>query len=164
MAGRKRKSASQREAEGNPGHRSIPAEIDFAAAGDIGKPPAWLDKDAKREYKRITAALADLDMLRATDVGVLASYSVAYSRWIAAERKIAAEGTVITVTGSQGQTKLVKHPALLVSSEAQKQMLRAGSLLGLNPVDRSKISATPKQLANPFAALLSDDDDEVTPD
>jgi hypothetical protein len=38
-------------------------------------------------------------------------------------------------------------------------MLRAGSLLGLNPVDRSKISATPKQLANPFAALLADEDE-----
>jgi P27 family predicted phage terminase small subunit len=162
MAGRKRKPADQRELEGNPGHRPIPVELDFAAAGEIGKPPTWLDRYAKREYKRITAALADLDMLRATDVGVLASYSVAYSRWIAAEKKIAAEGTVLKVEGSQGQTKFVKHPALLVSSESQKQMLRAGSLLGLNPVDRSKISATPKQLANPFATLR--DDDEVDPD
>ena len=163
MAGRRRKPIGQREAEGNPGHRSIPVEMDFAAAGDIGKPPSWLDKDAKREYKRITAALADLDMLRATDVGVLASYAVAYSRWIAAEKRIATEGTVIKVLGSQGQEKYVKHPALLVSSEAQKQMLRAGSLLGLNPVDRGKISATPKQIANPFAALLGDDDED-TPD
>jgi P27 family predicted phage terminase small subunit len=161
--GRRRKRAAQREAEGNPGHRLIPVELDFAAAGEIGKPPTWLDKDAKREFKRITAALADLDMLRATDVGVLASYSVAYSRWIAAEKRIAAEGTVLKVVGSQGQEKFVKHPALLVSSEAQKQMLRAGSLLGLNPVDRNKISATPKQLSNPFAALL-DNDEETAPD
>lgn len=160
MSGRKRKPAVQREREGNPGHRPIPAELDFTTTGEIGKPPTWLDKDAKKEYRRITAALANLDMLRATDVGVLASYSVAYSRWIASEKKIAIEGTVVTVTGSQGQTKLVKHPALLVSSEAQKQMLRAGSLLGLNPVDRSKISATPKQAANPFAALMADDEDD----
>jgi P27 family predicted phage terminase small subunit len=164
MPGRKRKLSTQRELEGNPGHRPIPAELDFSAAGDIGKPPTWLDKDAKREYKRIVTALADLDMLRATDVGVLSSYAVAYSRWITSEKKIAAEGTVIKVEGSQGQIKFVKHPALMVSSESQKQMLRAGSLLGLNPVDRTKISATPKQLANPFATLLSDDDDEVTPD
>lgn len=159
MPGRRRKPAPQREVEGNPGHRPIPVELDFSAAGEIGKPPTWLDKDAKKEYRRITAALADLDMLRSTDVGVLASYSVAYSRWIAAETKIAAEGTVIKVTGSTGQEKFIKHPALLVSSESQKQMLRAGSLLGLNPVDRSKISASPKQLANPFATLLGDKDD-----
>jgi phage terminase small subunit len=93
MPGRKRKPAAQRESEGNPGHRPIPVELDFAAAGDIGKPPTWLDKDAKKEYRRITAAaLADLDMLRSTDVSVLASYAVVYSRWIAAEKKIAAEG------------------------------------------------------------------------
>jgi hypothetical protein len=38
----------------------------------LPKPPSWLDKDAKREFKRITAALADLDMVRSTDVSVLA--------------------------------------------------------------------------------------------
>jgi P27 family predicted phage terminase small subunit len=109
MPGRKRKTAAQRELEGNPGHRPIPTELDFSSAGDIGKPPTWLDKDAKREWKRIVAALADLDMFRATDVGVLSSYSVAYSRWISAEKRIVAETTVITVTGSQDQTKPLKH-------------------------------------------------------
>jgi GH24 family phage-related lysozyme (muramidase) len=48
-------------------------------------------------------------MLRATDVGVLASCAVAYSRRIAAEKKIVAESTVITVTCNQGQTKPLKH-------------------------------------------------------
>lgn len=157
MGGRRRKPAEQREAEGNPGHRPIPTPLDFSATGEIGRPPTWLDRDAKREFKRIVSALADLDMLRSTDVGVLASYAVAYSRWIAAERKLSEEGTVINVDGSQGQVRKVKNPALMVSSEAQKQMLRAGSLLGLNPVDRNKINATPKQLANPFAHLLDDE-------
>src|ERR1700686_3866751 len=101
MAGRKRKPAAQRETEGNPGHRPIPTEMDFTSAGEISKPPTWLDKDAKKEYRRIVAALADLDLLRATDVGVLSSYAVAYSRWIAAEKRIALEGAVIKVVGSQ---------------------------------------------------------------
>jgi phage terminase small subunit len=38
----------------------------------------------RKEYRRITTALADLDVLRSTDVGFLASYAIAYSRWIAA--------------------------------------------------------------------------------
>jgi P27 family predicted phage terminase small subunit len=160
LAGRKPKPAAQREAEGNPGHRAIPTPIDFGGAGEIPKPPTWLDPNAKKEYKRIVEALADLDLLKATDVAVLASYATAYSRWIAAEKKIADEGTVLTVTGSQGQTKHVKHPALLVSAEAQKQMLRAGSLIGLNPVDRGRLNASPKQLANPFTQLLANEDDD----
>jgi hypothetical protein len=42
MPGRKRKPAAQREFEGNSGHRAIPTEMDFGAAGEIGKPPSWL--------------------------------------------------------------------------------------------------------------------------
>jgi hypothetical protein len=47
MPGRKRKLAARRESEGDPGYRPIPAELNFAATGDIGKPPIWLDKDAR---------------------------------------------------------------------------------------------------------------------
>jgi P27 family predicted phage terminase small subunit len=114
----------------------------------------------ERVWRRITEALADLDLLKATDTAVLASYCVAYGRCVVSEATLTKEGTVIKVEGSQGQIKFVKHPALMVSSEAQKQMLRAGSLLEFNPADRSKVSATPKQTANPFAALLDDDEDD----
>jgi P27 family predicted phage terminase small subunit len=159
--GRLPKSAKQREAEGNPGHRPIPTPVDFTSAGNIPNPPTWLDAPAKKEYKRIVTALADLDLLKSTDVAVLSSYAMAYSRWITAEKRIAEDGTVIQVSGSQGQTKLVKNPSLTVSSDAQKQMLRAGALLGLNPVDRNRLNASPKQLSNPFTALMGDDDDEI---
>lgn len=154
-AGRKRLPSAVHEAHGNPGHRKHAPEMDFSAAGEIGKPPSWLDAGAKAEYKRIVAALSDLELLRSTDVGVVASYAIAYSRWMAAEKQVTREGTVIQVMGSQGQTKMVKHPALLVAASAQQQMLRAGSLLGLNPVDRAKISASPKQAANPFSAIFA---------
>jgi P27 family predicted phage terminase small subunit len=158
MPGRRPKPASVREAEGNPGHRPIPTPVDFTAADSIPKPPTWLDSIAKSEYKRIVRALSDLDLLKATDLAVLASYAVAFSRWVTAEKKIAAEGTVLRVMGSQGQDKFVKNPALMVSSDAQKQLLRAGALLGLNPVDRGRLNASPKQLSNPFAALMGGDD------
>jgi P27 family predicted phage terminase small subunit len=157
---RKRTSAAAKVAAGNPGHREIPVEVDFSSAGGIGKPPSWLDVGAKREFIRIASALKDLDLLHATDVSVLSSYAVAYSRWVAAEQQIAKEGTVLTVTGSTGQVKHIKHPALMVSSESQKQMLRAGGLLGLNPVDRARLSASPKDTNNPFAALMGGGDDD----
>lgn len=163
MPGRRPKPSAMKQLEGNPGHKPIQSEVDFSAAGEIPKPPAWLDKDAKKEYRRIVDALADLDLLKATDVSVLASYSQAYSRWVAAEKRIAKEGSVVKVVGSQGQEKWIKHPALLVSSESQKQMLRAGSLLGLNPVDRGRLNASPKELANPFTSLMDDDDDPDDP-
>jgi len=160
MAGRRQTTSASKEAAGNPGHRPIKPDADFSSAGAIGNPPAWLDTTAKKEYRRIVCALQDLDLLHATDVSILCSYAVAYSRWITAEKKIATEGTVLEVVGSMSQKKWIKNPALMVSSEAQKQMIRAGGLIGLNPVDRNRLSASPKQLANPFASLLDDDDDE----
>lgn len=148
--GRKRKPAAQRIAGGNAGHRPIPDEPDFPGQP---KMPEWLDKEARKEWRRIILALADLDLLRATDTAVLAMYCVAFSRWTTAEKQIATEGTVIKVSGSQGQTKLVKNPTLTVSSEAQKQMLQAGALLGFNPSDRSRVSAPPKQSEDAFSQL-----------
>jgi P27 family predicted phage terminase small subunit len=160
MAGRRQSTAAQKIAAGNPGKREIKPDADFSSAGEIGKPPAWLDAGAKKEFNRIVAALADMDLLHGTDVAILSSYSVAYSRWVTAEQTIAKEGTVITVAGSMGQTKLIKHPALMVSAESQKQMIRAGSLLGLNPADRYKLAAPTKQTANPFSALMGGGDDD----
>jgi P27 family predicted phage terminase small subunit len=64
-------------------------DADFSSAGSIGEPPAWLDAEAKAEFLRIVQALDDLDILHSTDVGVLTSYAVAYSRFVAAERKVA---------------------------------------------------------------------------
>lgn len=144
-AGRKRKPAEQRIAEGNPGHRPIPLPLDFTAAGEIPGPPSFLDTGAKKEYKRIVLALSNVDTLRSTDLGIVTSYAMNFSRWVNAEKTIAKEGTVLKVTGSQGQEKYIKHPALAVAAEAQSLMIRAGSLLGLNPVDRNKLSAQPKR-------------------
>jgi P27 family predicted phage terminase small subunit len=151
-----RKPAHIRTAEGNPGHRPIPTEINFPPGI---KCPSFLDMAAKKEWRRIVSALADLDVLKATDSSVLASYCVNYSRWKASELTLARESTTVKVTGSQGQEKWVKHPALLVSAEAQQQMLRAGKQLGFSPVDRVRVPATPKQAENPFGQL-DDDDDE----
>lgn len=122
--------------------------------------PRWLTKDARKEWKRITDALADMDVFRLPDRAVLASYCQAYSRWQTAEELISVEGTVIRATGHNGQEKLIPHPALSVAEQAQRQMLRAATLCGFTPADRSKISAPPKQAINPFLTVMDDGDDE----
>jgi P27 family predicted phage terminase small subunit len=148
--GRKRKPAAQRIAEGNPGHRPIPDEPDFPGQP---KMPDFLDKGARKEWRRIIAALADLDLLKATDTAVLAMYCVAYSRWQTSEEQLTKEGTVITVTGSKGQNKLIKNPTLTISGEAMRQVASLGALLGFNPSDRSKVAAPPKNAKDSFSDL-----------
>lgn len=164
MPGRKRTPSAIRQGEtvgdsnySTVAHRRISPEPNFPTGIRC---PTFLDKLAKREWRRIVTALSDLDLLRATDTAVLASYCAAYSRWEKAERELAAKGAVIEVDGSQGQKKFIKNPQLMVSEQSQKMMLRAGSLLGFTPADRSKVSAPPKQAENPFSKLDDDDDEE----
>jgi P27 family predicted phage terminase small subunit len=151
-----RKPAAVRIAEGNAGHRTIPTEIDYPTGI---KCPTFLDAEARKEWRRIVAALAELDVLKQTDSSILASYCVNYSRWKASELILAKEGTTIKVMGSQGQERYMKHPALLVSGEAQQQMIRAGRSLGFSPVDRVRVPASTKQMVNPFANLEDSDDE-----
>ena len=160
MTGRKPKSAAQKISEGNPGHRPIIPNADFSGVDAIGDPPDWLDDVAKAEFSRIVSETSDMDILHSTDKAVLASYASNYSRWVAAEKQVAKEGTVLLIEGSQGQNKWIKHPALTVSGEAQKNMLRAGALIGLSPVDRNRLSASPKEQASPFAAFDTDEEDD----
>jgi P27 family predicted phage terminase small subunit len=151
-----RKPASVRIAEGHAGHRPIPTEIDYPTGI---KCPTFLDPEARKEWRRIASALADLDVLKQTDVSVLASYCVNFSRWKQAEMIIAKEGTTVRLMGSQGQERWVKHPSLTVAIEAQQQMLRSGKQLGFSPVDRVRVPSTPRQAANPFGHLDDGDDD-----
>lgn len=48
------------------------------------KPPTWLDKDAKKEFKRVVKELQDteLNLLDNLDLSVLAIYTQAYSQYI----------------------------------------------------------------------------------
>lgn len=48
------------------------------------KPPAWLDKDAKKEFKRVVKELQDteLNLLDNLDLSVLAIYTQAYSQYV----------------------------------------------------------------------------------
>jgi P27 family predicted phage terminase small subunit len=158
MQGRKRKSSAVRLAEGNPGHRPIPAEVAFPQ-GPM-RCPTWLTKEARKEWKRITDALADMDLFRLPDRAVLSSYCQAYSRWKEAEETISIEGPVIKVTGHNGQERVIRNPSLAIAEQAQKQMLRSAALCGFTPADRSKVSAPPKQAINPFTATLDDPSDD----
>lgn len=148
-----RKPAAVREAEGNPGHRPIPSEIQYPS-GIIC--PLFLDPLAKIEWNRIITLLDGVDVLKQTDMSVLASYCQAYAMWQKAVEITNREGLTIKQIGDKGQVRMVKHPALSIAADAQKDMLRAGSKLGFNPVDRIKVPQPPKQAANSFDSL--DDD------
>jgi phage terminase small subunit len=78
MRGRKPKPTTLRLLEGNPGKR----RVDPGPAPPAGPPerPEWLDAEAKAEWDRVTAVLAQMRLLSAADRAALAAYCTAYSR------------------------------------------------------------------------------------
>lgn len=106
---------------------------DRAALATIPRPPSWLSKDAKAEWKRVMPLLIERRILTDADLGTVESYCTAIARVREAERTIAKEGaTYLAATGPK------RHPAVTVQDAAMKTARLCAAELGLTPVSRSR--------------------------
>lgn len=71
------------------------------------KPPKWLDRASKREWRRIVKLVRDLGILTEADLNTLAAYCDATVRYVEASQTVQEEGPV--VQGAQGG--LQQNPA-----------------------------------------------------
>lgn len=149
--GRKPKPTAQRIANGNAGHRAInKSEPDFDHVTNI-EPPVWLPDTAQDMWQHIMPQLLSQGILRMTDLHNVEAFCMAYHRWRQAEDDVTKNGVV--VTGAMGGP--IKNPALTAVSEAKKQMIQFGSLLGLDPSSRTRlIGKKPPEEQNPFTRLI----------
>ena len=85
--GRKPKPTAIKKLEGNPGKRGL-NEKEPKPKKKAPKCPAWLDEEAKKEWKRMCKQLEDLGILTEIDMAAFAGYCQAYSRWKDAEEFI----------------------------------------------------------------------------
>ena len=97
------------------------------------KPPIWLSKEAKIEWKRVAPILVERGTLTEGDLGMLESYCTAVGTIRAGQALINAEG--LTVIGPQG---VKRHPAVGIVNSAQTTARQAANELGLTPVSRSR--------------------------
>ena len=142
MPGRKTTPTAVKELHGNPGKRALNRnEPQFT-----GRPvcPAWLDRYAKAEWKRIVDQLAELDMLKSTDQASLAAYCVSYGRWMTAEKIVNKEGQTVQQPvfdkhGALAGHKIIRHPATIIAKDERAAMLKAASLFGFDPSSRSRV-------------------------
>jgi len=91
-------------------------------AAESCKPPAYVKGKARKAWQRIAPVLIGLGVLTTLDVDVLAEYCVCYAAW----RDAAETGDV------DRMLKLGTH------------LNRLRAVLGLTPVDRSRIKVTAK--------------------
>lgn len=139
--GRKPKPSARKIAAGNPGKRVInKEEPDFGLVVDI-EAPEWIIGAAKEMWERVAPPLLKQKVLQITDLHNLEAFCMAYGNWRAASTHIAANGLV--VEGATGGP--VKNPALTAMAEATKQMVTFGSMLGLDPASRQRLTGGGKK-------------------
>jgi P27 family predicted phage terminase small subunit len=149
--GRKPKPTARKKAAGNPGKRALnKAEPDFGLVTNID-PPAWITEAARDMWGRVAPLLLRQKVLQVTDLHNVEAFCTAYGNWRAAKEHVAKHGLVLE--GASGGP--VKNPALTVQNEAAKQMVTFGSMLGLDPASRQRLTgAGGGKPENPFGELL----------
>lgn len=151
MAGRKPKPTSLKVLEGNPGKRQL-NQNEPKPDTSLPKCPAWLSREAKREWKRISPFLEQAGLLTQVDRAALAGYCQSYANWKAAEEHIAQEGSTFeTPNGYQQQT-----PWVSIAQTNLKNMLKFCAEFGLTPSSRSRIvvANAPESDADDMEMLL----------
>lgn len=91
------------------------------------KPPAWLSRFAKDEWRRVAPALAARGALTPEIQGLVAAFCSAIGTVREAEIILAKEG--MTVAAQQGGVR--SHPAISAKAQSSNIALQLGKKLGL---------------------------------
>jgi len=133
--GHNKKPTKQKSLEGNPGKRSLASSENLSLPNpEPPKCPAWLDREAKREWRRVLPDLIQRGNLAKTDRNILAGYCSAYSRWRRAEKALQ---DTLTQEARHGESA---RPEVHIAKDALTQMTALAKELGLTPLSRARMS------------------------
>ncbi|UJW85765.1 phage terminase small subunit P27 family [Devosia sp. SL43] len=96
----------------------------------VPRPPTYLAKDAKAEWRKIAAIMTERKTLTEADLGTLESYCISTSTMRQAHQTLTVEG-LVTASGK-------RHPAFGIMNAAQTTQRLCAAELGLTPVSSSR--------------------------
>lgn len=115
--------------------QNLPAAPESEQIKDAPPPEDLRDDNARRLWVSQASVLIARGVLARGDLETLQAYCNSYSMYIQAEKQISTDGlTVVSATGG-----LKKHPAINARQDALAMAIRTGSLLGLDPLSRTKL-------------------------
>ncbi len=102
--------------------------------------PRWLPEEGRREWRRVTEIMSarwpgkhnDLDQ------AALAGYCMSWSVFVEVSKIVVRDGSVIEGRNKQGKSR-VKHPAVQVMRDAQKEIRSWCKELGFTPTARMRL-------------------------
>lgn len=134
--GRKPKPTALKVLEGNPGKRPLNAN-EPKPEKKAPKCPAWLEPEAKKEWRRMSKILEELGILTEIDASAFSGYCQAYARWKEAEEFLSKHGTIFKTPSGYIQ----QVPQVSIAQTYLKIMKDFCSEFGLTPSSRSRINA-----------------------
>lgn len=149
--GRKPKPTALKVIEGNPGKRPL-NQAEPKPENKAPKCPSWLEKEAKKEWRRMSKVLEALGILTEVDTAAFAGYCQAYARWKEAEEFLSKHGTIFKTPSGYIQ----QVPQVSIAQTYLKIMKDFCSEFGLTPSSRSRIVANEKltETDDPMERLL----------
>ncbi|WOO43753.1 phage terminase small subunit P27 family [Bacillus subtilis] len=151
------KSATLQLIQGNPNKKNTEElvaraehEKKMKMRSDNIKPPTWLDKVGKKEFKRVAALLTEVEIITEADISMLAAYCNAYSQYVSISKIIEEDGIMVHTEGKDEDGKPIKlvgeeHPLLKRQKNYFDQMKSAANDFGLTPSARAKLAITRTQ-------------------
>lgn len=134
--GRKPTPTAIKELEGNPGKRKL-NENEPRPERKAPACPKWLDKDARKEWHRLSKKMEALGVLTEVDMAAFAGYCQSYARWKEAEEFISQHGSIVRTPSGYWQ----QVPQVSIAQTYMKQMGKFATEFGLTPASRSRLIA-----------------------
>jgi len=121
-------------------------------------PPQMPDHFNKKEinaWNTTVELLRPMLALRKIDVAVLGAYCSAFVRWQTAEKEICKSRSPHSGLCVQGEGGLKVNPLVIISRDAQRDMVFYAAQLGMTPASRVKMVSEVSRLIekNPFVKL-----------
>ena len=135
MAGRKPKPTVVKRLEGNPGRRPLNDDEPQPAESLSLDAPSYLDDCAAGEWRRLAEELQSQNLLTSWDEAVFASYCQCFSQWREASTMLEYQGSIMQTDKGYRQV----DPLVAIVKQSRSDMNKYGSLLGLNPAERSRL-------------------------
>lgn len=117
--------------------------ISSVSVNEIMKPPNWLSKTAKAEWKRILPQLLKIDIVSNLDLSNIAGYCQAYSNYRQATEAINASNLVIqAIDEDSGYSYIKANPWVKIQTDSAAEMRRFADLCGMTISSRLKAATT----------------------
>lgn len=146
MKGRKRKPAAIRAAEGNRGHRPIPAEVQGDGRPLAGDHLSAVERDAF--YKLVRSM--PVGLYCEADTAALETWAQYLVEYRSCQAAIALTGRMV-----RGEHGPELHPLIPIRDHAARMLHRLGEALGLSPVARTRLTAPDAFRDDPMTLLMN---------